>query len=609
MQIDLPLKSSRSQGSPEPIVGIDLGTTHSLVAIVQDGKPQILKTREGKNLLPSVVTFQNDSAPSIVGYLAKGNKTRKSKDTVYSVKRLLGRKLEDIEKGSLPYETVFDEGGIKIKVGNKTYSPIEVSAMILRELKLSAESALGRPVKRAVITVPAYFNDSQRQATRAAGRIAGLEVLRMVNEPTAAALAYGLDRKKEGLIAVYDLGGGTFDISILKLHDGVFEVLSTQGNTSLGGDDIDRLIAEVCANEIGIDLNQNPEETAVLLEAAEEVKIALSTQDKALMKVRVKDKDFQKIWTRAEFEKLIQPLLDLTIEPCQKALEDAGILPSELSDVILVGGPTRLIAVQQTVQKIFTKAPSTAIHPDEAVALGAAIQADILAGNNKDMLLLDVLPLSLGMETYGGVMSVLIPRNTKIPAVAKETFTTFVDRQTAVDIHVLQGERDQAENNRSLAKFKLKGIEPTHAGLPRIEVMFLVDADGILQVSAIDLKTGNEQSIEVKPSYGLTDQEVSRMINESAAYAESDIAFRKLAEIKNEFEPALRAAEAKLPEAKKLLTMPEVQEIEKNINEMKNAFQGSSPDRIREIGLRLNHSTEKLANLLLASLISERTLK
>jgi Fe-S protein assembly chaperone HscA len=576
----------------DPIIGIDLGTTNSLVAHVLNGIPTVLKTREGENLLPSVITF--GQGKNSIGYAAKANKAKKSKDTIFSVKRLLGRKLEDIDTQTLPYSATTVDGEIRINVGNRSLSPIEVSAMILAELKLSAERALNTPVHRAVITVPAYFNDSQRQATRAAGRIAGLDVLRIINEPTAAALAYGLGQKKEGLIAVYDLGGGTFDISILKLHDGVFEVLATNGNTMLGGDDIDQAIVQdfIASTKAKVD---SSEEYAVVLEAAEKAKIELSVKGET----RIQFKNYDYKLNRDSFKKLVQPLLDQTREPSKKALEDAGVNPEQLSDVILVGGPTRLEVVQNTVKDIFGKNPSTSVHPEEAVAIGAAIQADILAGNNKDVLLLDVLPLSLGMETYGGIMSVLIPRNTKIPAVAREQFTTFVDRQTAVDIHILQGERDRVETNRSLAKFKLRGIQPAYAGQPRIAVTFLVDADGILQVSAQDMKTGAEQSIEVKPSYGLTDQEIERMILEGATYAEADIEFKKLAEVKNEFEPALRAAETKFTDAKRLLTDEEVREIQKSIENAKAAFLGSDIERIREAGLRLNHSTEKLANLIL----------
>ncbi len=593
------------------IVGIDLGTTNSLVAIVQDGKPVILKSREGRNLLPSVVSLE--SSPT-VGYAAKHLKTRNAGQTVFSVKRLLGRGFNDLQEaaGTLPYKLVpaaEKDGIVRIEAGGKLYSPIEISAMILTELKLSAEQALGQKVTRAVITVPAYFNDSQRQATRTAGRLAGLEVLRIINEPTAASLAYGLQQKREGLIAVYDLGGGTFDVSILRLHEGIFEVLATNGDTSLGGDDFDQEMVKVCAKEAhavwGIDPYADPELLARLIEGCEAVKIELSTSSIAQLEVQYQGKTLRREWTQGEFEKLIAPLLERTREPCQKALKDAGLSASDLSDVVIVGGPTRLTAVQAIAENIFGRKPNTSVHPDEVVAAGAAIQADILAGNNREFLLLDVVPLSLGIETYGGVMSVFIPRNTRIPAVAREQFTTFVDNQTAVDVHVLQGEREQVEYNRSLTRFKLR-VQPMPAGLSRVEVTFLIDADGILQVAARDLKTGNEQSVEVRPSFGLSEAEVTRMLEAKAANSSHDEAYRRLVEARNDAEPVLRATEKRLPDARRLLGAQDAEKVEQAVQGLRTALSGTDLETIKQKIFLLEQATRKLADLIVKDAIVSR---
>lgn len=601
-------KDTETKGGP--IVGIDLGTTNSLVAVVRDGRVEVLNSREGKHLVPSIVSFVEDQP--IVGYRAKHEKVRDAKHTVFSVKRLLGRGFDDLKdvKDSLPFELVSDEGAPKVRVGDRIYSAIEVSAMILRELKLSAEQALGVTVNRAVITVPAYFDDAQRQATRTAGRIAGLDVLRIINEPTAASLAYGLDKKKQGLIAVYDLGGGTFDLSILKLHDGIFEVLATHGDTTLGGDDLDRTIVEASLRDIqtqfgsnAIDFQNDAQIRAALLEAAEKLKIALSTQSQAVFEVQLASKQvYRKEWSLAEFEACVLPVLERSRIPCMKALEDCGLKTSDLSDVVLVGGPSRLRVVQDLAERIFGRKPNTSLHPDEVVAEGAAIQADILAGNNKDMLLLDVVPLSLGLETYGGVMSPLIHRNSKIPAAAREIFTTFADNQTAVDIHVLQGEREKVESNRSLARFKLGGLEPMPAGLARVEVIFLIDADGILQVAAKDLKTGKERSVEVRPSFGLTDTQVEEMLMASQANAEADVHFRKLVNAKNQAEPVLRAAEKRVADAHRLLSSEDAGQIEEAIRRLKAALLKDNLEELQEANRQLNQRTMRLAELLIKDL-------
>ncbi len=610
------------------IVGIDLGTTNSLVAYMEGEKPVVIPGVDGSNLVPSVVAL--DSVPDDGGRptVTVGNSARRAlietpERVIYSVKRLMGRGLEEVqsELRFFPFRLADDvEAGEvpRIQLGEMRFTPPEISAYILRQLKRNAERFFGAPVTQAVITVPAYFNDAQRQATKDAGRMAGLEVLRLVNEPTAAALAYGLDRNKEGIIAVYDLGGGTFDISILKLRDGIFEVQSTNGDTHLGGDDIDNLLVAIAIDEIksehGVDLRQHSGAVQALRKSAIDAKIRLSAEQSAHFDfVLPNGERYQREIPRDVYEQLILPVLNRTVGPCKQALADAGLAPEQIDEVVLVGGSTRIPAVRKLVDDLFHlsargKKPHIDLNPDEVVALGAAVQADILAGASKtteEMLLLDVTPLSLGIEALGGTVARIIQRNSTIPASATEHFTTGVDGQTNVAIHVVQGERELAADCRSLARFDLRGIPPMTAGLPRIEVKFLIDADGILQVSAREQRSGRQAQIEVKPTYGLTDEQVEGMILDSFDHAEEDFAKRLLIEARNEAESILSKVEkARTTPAWGQLRGEEIAAIDSASSHLAAVNSGDDLNSIRQATVALDQSTHRLAELMMDAAVS-----
>ena len=651
------------------VVGIDLGTTNSLVAFVKDGVPVVIRDPDGSALVPSIVS--SDDKTIYVGREAQRRLLTDANRTVYSVKRFMGKGLDDIrdEARLFPFRIAGEAGGVvRIGLGEREFAPPEISAFILRELKHRAEAFFAEQgdvdseVDRAVITVPAYFNDAQRTATRDAGRIAGLDVIRIINEPTAASLAYGLDKRHTGLIAVYDLGGGTFDISILRVEEGVFQVLSTNGDTHLGGDDIDLLLTQQVLHDLESGahvvesgshvesssrvvslFSRTPEAVQEIRKAVIQAKWDLSEREETDLIVTsqhvaqgagrggagdvaqnsgeaadVAQKmapdvaedispayTYRRHITRAEFETLIRPIVDRTLGPCRQALADAGLEPGRLDEIVLVGGSTRIPLVRRLVGELFGKTPHSELNPDEVVALGAAVQADILVTGNRDMLLLDVTPLSLGIETMGGVMSKIILRNSTIPATGSEMFTTFVDNQTAVDIHVLQGERELIADNRSLARFKLRGIPPMPAGMPRVQVQFQIDANGILSVTARELRTDIEQTIEVKPSYGLTDDEVERMLVESFEHAEADFAARLLIDARNEAETVIHATEKSLrsPEfaaiAELELSPGERERIESVLAGLRMVL--SSPDRetIQKWTQALNDATRHLAEVMM----------
>jgi len=591
----------------EKIIGIDLGTTNSVVAIMEGDQPKVITNLEGNRITPSVVAF-TDKDERLVGQLAKRQAVINPKNTVFSIKRFMGRRHNEVgeEEKLVPYGIA---GGpeelVKVEARGKSFTPPEISAMVLQNLKKTAEDYLGTEVKKAVITVPAYFNDSQRQATKDAGSIAGLDVVRIINEPTAASLAYGIDKKKNEKIAVFDLGGGTFDVSILEVGEGVFEVLSTNGNTHLGGDDIDQVLLNYIADEFkkeqSIELRQDHMALQRLREAAEKAKCELSTSTTAEINLpfitadQAGPKHLTMSLTRAKFEQLIGDLVEKCRNPCELAMKDAKVSSSDIDEVILVGGTTRSPIVQKLVQEVFKKEPNKSVNPDEVVALGAAIQGAVLAGEVHDVLLLDVTPLSLGIETLGSVCTVLIPRNTTIPTNKKEIFSTAADNQTAVDIHVIQGERSMASDNRTLGRFQLTGIPSAPRGVPQVEVSFDIDANGILHVSAKDLGTGKEQSIQIKSSSGLSEEEVEKMQKEAELHAEEDKKNREVIDVLNQADQVIYSTENTLKEHGDKVDEAEKNNINQGLEKLKTAKEGKNVEEIKKAIDELQESSHKLS--------------
>lgn len=591
------------------ILGIDLGTTNSAMAVMEGGEPTIIPNAEGNRTTPSIVAVNPKTGERMVGQVAKRQAVTNPKNTVFSVKRFMGRKFKDTEVQRalkfIPYEVKeAPNGDVRVVMGDKEYSPPEISAMILQKLKNDAESYLGEAITQAVITVPAYFNDTQRQATKDAGKIAGLDVLRIINEPTASSLAYGLDQKDEEQIAVYDLGGGTFDISILDVGDGVFEVKSTNGDTHLGGDDFDQVIISHIADEFkkneGIDLRQDNQALQRLKEAAEKAKIELSTTQQTEINLpfitadATGPKHLTLNLTRSKLEQLTDVLITRSLEPCRAALRDAKTTTGEIDEVVLVGGQTRMPAVQEAVQKLFGKPPHKGVNPDEVVAIGAAIQAGVLGGEVKDVLLLDVTPLTLSIETLGQVATPLIERNTTIPTRKSQVFSTAADNQTQVEIHVVQGERPMVADNKSLGKFILDGIPPAPRGVPQVEVTFDIDANGILNVTAQDKATGKEQSMQIIPSSGLSDSEIDKMVQEAEQHQEEDVRRKQQIEVRNQADNLVFAAEKTLREHADKLPVELKSEIEGKIEVTKKALAGDDTEAISQASTDLGQTIQKI---------------